>query len=309
MNKFLMYFLILIISGFVACESSLINDDTDFNNDNGQAFNCENFSYSDTIFFINAATDNKIIPVQNLNGQFSAFPEGLQINTLTGEIDINKSETGLKYKVSFTPTSASESVCEFELVIAGVNYLDKIYILDQNDFLASPVFNANPTALSPCPDDDDDDDDTDDDDDDSDDVDDSDDDNSVCKFDEIGPDDKKLADIGIEVNSSTGEIDLKKTVENKAFGEIPQNGSTLDVRMFYSLQDNSLGALNGIDLKIFYFTTLQDVPQSLLDEIEEKKNGILSYSQTFNIENARIAADNPKTKPRPPYLVIVASLQ
>ncbi|MFD2201366.1 hypothetical protein [Shivajiella indica] len=297
MNKYLKYLLMLTLSGFIACESSLVDDDGDPIDGNGQPYNCSNFAYSDTIFYINAATENKIIPVQNLSGQFSAFPEGLQINPETGEIDINKSETGLKYKVSFTPTSSPETVCEFELIVAGVNYLDKVYILDQSDFLATPVFNANPTAISPCPDDDDD-------------IDDDDiDDNSSCKFDEIGPDDKKLADLGIEINSSTGVIDLKKTVENEAFGEVPQNGSTLDVRMYYSLQDNSLGALNGLDLKIFYYEKLQDVPQSLLDEIEDRKSGILSYTQPFIFENGRFLADNPKTKPRPPYLVIVASLQ
>jgi len=303
MNKLIKYFLlILIFSGFIACESSLV-DDPDPDDGTNQPFNCANFTYIDTIFYINSSIENKIRPIQNLSGQFSVFPEGLQINPLSGEIDINKSETGLKYKITFSPASFLESECEFDLIIAGVNYIDKVYILDQNDFLANPVFNANPTALSLC---DDSDDDAEDDDDDNDD---EDDDNSRCKFDEVGPDDKKLSDIGIKVSSSKGIIDLKKTLENKAFGENPQNGSVLDVRMYYSLQDNSLGALNGIDLKIFYYRTLQDVPQSLLDEIEEKKSGILNYTDPFSLKNARITADNPKTKPRPPYLVIVASFQ
>jgi hypothetical protein len=297
MNKLIKYFLIILMfSGFIACESSLV-DDPDPDDGTNQPLNCTNFNYSDTIFYINSSIENKIRPVQNLNGQFSVFPEGLQINPVSGEIDINKSETGLKYKITFSPALSPESECEFDLIIAGVNYIDKVYILDQNDFLANPVFNANPVALSPCDDDDDDDEEEDDDDD------------SSCKFDEVGPDDKKLSDLGIEVNSSTGVIDLKKTLENKAFGEDPQNGSELDVRMYYSLQDNSLGALNGIDLKIFYYRTLQDVPQSLLDEIEEKKSGILNFTDPFSLGNARIAADNPKTKPRPPYLVIVASFQ
>jgi hypothetical protein len=323
MNKFLRYSLFLILSGLVACESSMI-EDKDPDNGNGSTFNCDNFSYSDTIFYINAAAENKIIPVQNnLNGQFTAFPEGLQIDPVTGEIDINKSETGLKYKVTFSPASSTETTCEFELIVAGINYLDKIYILDQNDSLAIPIFNSNQAALSPCDDDDDDDDDDEDSsddtgddsssDDDSSDDDSSDDDSSdddySCKFDELGPDSTKLADLGIEVNTATGVIDLKKTLENKAFGENPQNGSTIDARMYYALQDNSLGALNGIDLRIFYFNTLNDIPQSLLDELEEKKSGILSHAPVPYFENARIMANNPRTKPRPPYLIIVASLQ
>lgn len=292
MTKFLKYIVFILFSGILACESSLTDDDTDPINGTDQPFNCNSFSYADTIFYISEAVDNKIRPLQELNGRFSAFPEGLQLDSLSGEIDINKSETGLKYKVSFSPASSPDSVCEFELIIGGVNYLDKVYVLGQNDFLANPVFNANAAALSPCDDDDDNDDDDDD-----------------CKFDEVGPDNSKLADLGIEIDSSTGVIDLKKTVENKAFGENPVNGSALEVKMYYRLQDNSLGALNGLDLKIFYFNTLQDVPQSLLDELEEKKSGILGTTSSYIPQNARVSADNPKTKPRPPYLIIVASLE
>lgn len=293
MNKFLKYIGFILLTGIIACESSLTDDDTDPINGTDQPFNCNAFSYSDTIFYINDAVDNKIRPLQEFNGRFSAFPEGLELDSLSGEIDINKSETGLRYKVSFYPASAPDSVCEFELIIGGINYLDKVYLLGQNDFLANPVFNANPTALSPCDDDDEDDDE----------------DDYSCEFDEVGPDNSKLADLGIEIDSSTGVIDLKKTVENKAFGENPVNGSALEVKMYYRLQDNSLGALNGLDLKIFYFNTLQDVPQSLLDELEEKKSGILGSTSHYIPQNARVAVDNPKTKPRPPYLIIVASLE
>lgn len=293
-------------------------EDKDPDNGNGKTFtfNCNNFSYSDTIFYINAAAENIIVPVQNnLNGLFSAIPEGLKIDPVTGEIDINKSETGLKYRVTFSPASSAETSCEFELIVSGINYLDKIYILDQNDSLAVPVFNSNQAALSPCDDDDDDSDDGSDDssgDDDSSDDSSSDDDSSdddSCKFDELGPDSTKLADLGIEVNPATGVINLKKTLENNAFGEDPQNGSTIDARMYYALQDNSLGALNAIDLRIFYFNTVNDIPQTLLDELEEKKSGILSQAPVPYFENARTMATNPKTKPRPPYLIIVASLQ
>lgn len=288
MNRFLIYIAIILSIGTMSCESSV----TDANpNGDGQSFSCGVFSYSDSVFFINASAENKIRPLQNLNGKFRAFPEGLMLDSISGEIDINRSETGLKYKISFSPASSPLTVCEFELLIAGINYLDKVYLLNQNDFLAPPIFNANPSGLSPCDDDDDDDDDDD------------------CKFDEVGPGNTKLADLGIAIDSSTGIIDLKKTVENKAFGETPVNGSTIEGKMYYRLQDNSLGALNGIDLKIFYFNTLKDVPQSLLDEIEQKKTGVLGAKFFYNPINARISADNPRTKPRPPYLIIVASLE
>ena len=47
---------------------------------------------------------------------FSSQPEGLAIDPETGVIDINQSETGLKYRVSFAQGNNS---CHVELTIAG----------------------------------------------------------------------------------------------------------------------------------------------------------------------------------------------
>ncbi|MFN3802038.1 hypothetical protein [Belliella pelovolcani] len=282
MNKTLTILLSLSILAFISCKR------VDPNERNLNAI-CEAFSYPDTVFYINDASSNKILPQQNLNGNFSSIPEGLALDSLTGEIDINASETGLKYRVSFTPTNSNQS-CELDIVISGVNYLDKIYILDQQELIAFPVFNGDSSGVSPCPEDDDDDDDD-------------------CKFDEDGPDGTDLSDIGIEVSAASGEIDLEQTISNDAFGINPTNGSTLDVTMYYRLNDNSLRALNSLNLRLFYFETLTDVPQSLIDEVEEKNNQLLGLNSANSYINARISQDNLRVKPRPPYLIIVARLQ
>ena len=287
--KGLFRFLLAIISiAILACETSL-----EPTGEGNGAFDCSNFIYSDTIFYINENLDNKIIPVKNLKGTFSAVPEGLVINESTGEIDINESETGLKYRISFNPTG-SEISCSYELTIGGINYLDKVYILDQNDFLAAPIFNADKNASSPCGK-----------------VDDNNnsDDDYTCKFGEYGPDDEDISDLGIEIDEATGIIDLQKTLDNDAFGDDPENGAELDASLYYRLQDQSLGVLNAIDLKFFYFETLAEVPQSLLDEIDRRNKDLLEKRSTGDFSNARVFAENPKAKPRPPYLLIVARLQ
>lgn len=294
MESMLRILTVVISLASVSCETSLLPGDGDL-----PPFDCSTFTYSDTIFYINESLDNKIRPVKTLNGTFSVVPEGLVINETSGEIDINKSETGLKYRISFTP-SGPEVACTFELAIGGINYLDKVYIIDQNDFLAAPIFNGNRDAISPCPDDDDDDDD---------DNDDGSDDNSVCKFGELGPDDEDISLLGIEVNNATGIIDLQKTLENGAFGSDPVSGSELEAKLYYRLQDQTLGALNAIDLKFFYFATLADVPQSLLDEINQKNEDLLERRNKIEFTNARVNAENPKAKPRPPFLLIVARLE
>lgn len=256
----------------------------------GSTFDCGDFAYSDTLVHINLESDNLIVPTKNLSGTFEAIPQGLVLDGLTGEIDVNNSESGLKYKITFKPTNGAPE-CSTFLTISGVNYLDAVYILEENQRFAVPIFNSDPLASTPCEDDDEDDD-----------IDDDD-----CEFDVESPSGTKLEDFGVSIDDDTGDIDLQESIEDGALGENPTNGDFKDFKMYYRLADNSGSALNSIDIRIYYFETTADIPQSLLDEMTEKNNQILNlpYSNPFS-NNARIMADNPKTKPRPPYLLVVA---
>lgn len=251
---------------------------------------CNDFSYLDTLFFISETASNLIEPAGVSGpGVFSAHPEGLAIDPETGVIDINASDTGLKYEVSFTQ---GETQCQFYLTIAGINYLDGIFVVDRGEEFIQPVLNGNQSALLPCNEDDDDDD-----------LDDDDDDE--CEFDEESPGGDRLADQGLIVENATGAIDLKQTLQNNFFGSQPENGVQKDVTLFYRLDDGSMRALNSIGLKFFYYETMQDVPQSLMDEIQAKQDQILSTTSSSG--SLRLNFDRPQTRrPRPPYLVVVS---
>jgi hypothetical protein len=141
----------------------------------------------------------------------------------------------------------------------------------------------------PCPDDDDDDDD---------------DDDSSCKFDE----EDILKDLGFEI-SSKGEFDLKKTVENGTFGSTPVNGTIVNVDLVYRLADLSALASNKISLRFFYYNKFSDIPKAVLDDIEEKRKLINEVADP-NYSNFRVFNTvRPAGKPRPPYVVIVASFE
>lgn len=249
---------------------------------------CSTFAYPDTIFVIKPGQANLVSPLNELNGNYKSSPNGLAINATTGVIDVNASETGLRYKVSFTPTG-TEQVCDFFVTISGVNYLDGVYILSRNEITVAPVYNGVPGLPLPCPDDDDDDDD---------------DDDSSCKFDE----DDILKDLGFEI-SSKGVFDLKKTVENGTFGSTPINGTIIDVELLYKLADLSGLAANKIPLRFFYYNKLSDVPKAVLDDIEEKRK-LINEGPPTNSSNFRMLNTvRPAGKPRPPYVVIVASFE
>ncbi|WP_194777983.1 hypothetical protein [Pararhodonellum marinum] len=268
----------------------------------GDTFDCNNFSYADTLYFINIESEQIIAPTNELSGTFEGFPEGLELDSITGAIDINKSETGLRYRIEFKPSNDAPA-CSYFLTIAGINYLDEIFVLDQGERFARAIYNGNQDGIVPCEDEDDDDDDDDDDEDD-----DEDDDDDSCKFDIDGPDGNKLADFGVSVDHDTGDIDMLETLEDETFGETPINGDARDFTLYYRVSDESLSALNKIDIRLFYFETMADVPQELIDEMQEKRD--LIESSTELDPNFRIMQDDvTKRKPRPPYLVIVARLQ
>lgn len=273
---------ILFVGTFLV---SCFEDDDDLE---GLEIDCAELAYADTIFYLRPGQNYIENPLNTFQGTYSVVPDGLAIDPATGAIDVNASETGLKYKISFTP-EGTEQVCETYITIGGVNYLDGVYILNQNQISVAPVYNGVPGLPLPCPDDDDDDDD---------------DDDSSCKFDG----DDVLKDLGFEI-SSKGEFDLKKTVENGTFGAVPVNGTILDVDLFYQLPDLSALALNKIPLRFFYYNKLSDVPREVLADIEEKRklineSGVDKYSNFRILETVR-----PAGKPRPPYVVIVASLE
>ena len=81
-----------------------------------------------------------------------------------------------------------------------------------------------------------------------------------------GPGGERLADQGLIIGNSTGVIKLQETLQNNFFGTQPENGVEKDVKLYYRLNDGSMQALNAIDLKFFYYETMEDVPQILIDE-------------------------------------------
>src|ERR1700759_804191 len=64
--------------------------------------------YSDSILYVNNLDDYSVSPVNTKAGTYSSLPDGLKIEETTGAINVNKSETGLKYMVTFTPADGSQ---------------------------------------------------------------------------------------------------------------------------------------------------------------------------------------------------------
>src|SRR5262249_21225867 len=100
--------------------------------------------YGDTLVFPQPTTgEDTIAPVNSPGpGQYFAWPAGIVLNQQTGVVDLTHSQAGMRYAIGFLP-AATKDTCISTLIIAGAAYYDSLYVMDDNDSLASPYFNAN----------------------------------------------------------------------------------------------------------------------------------------------------------------------
>jgi hypothetical protein len=243
-------------------------------------------------------SDYKIKPKNDPGpGLYYAWPEGLIIDPATGEINVTKSETGARYVIGFVPTGGNDT-CLTDITIGGVTYVDSVYVMAVNDTLALPHFDANPIPTSLC---------------------DASDDtdypgnngngngggNTKCEFDDGSDDDngngtadepppgQRANDQKVRVRTISGIINLKKTLDEGAFGANPKNGDKKQVTVYYRLNDCSQKALQKIKVDLIYYEKKSDIPVQLLNETRVKRN---------NFMEARII--DPNGKPRPPQIFV-----
>lgn len=241
--------------------------------------------------------DHKIKPKNDPGpGKYYAWPQGLVIDQNSGEINVTKSETGARYIIGFVKTGNTDT-CFTELVVAGVTYVDSVYVLESNDTLALPHFNANPSPTSVC--------------DASDDTDypgngsNNGGGNDKCEFDDGSDDDngngaadeppsgQRANDQKVRVRTVSGIINLKKTLADGAFGSNPKNGDSKEVTIYYRLNDCSVKALQKIKVNLTYYEKKSDIPVTLMNDVRTHRTAFME---------ARIIA--PDGKPRPPQIFV-----
>jgi hypothetical protein len=282
--------LVLLVIGF-ACRK--------FNANEGDKFHlqtiCTPPDYGDSIIYPKwkGPIQDYIVKPKDTSatGKYFAWPQGMVINSTTGEINVSKSETGIRYSIGFVRTGTQDT-CYSTLILGGVTYVDSIYVLEKNDTLAIPYYYANPTAPAVC--------------------DPSDDNdypqqgqhgNNRCEFDDDmdadgnGPGDEPLNNntannAGVRVRTTSGVINLKRTLLEGAFGSTtPVNGSSVKVTINYRLNDPSGRVLQRIPLELYYYNKVSDIPLTLRNEIAVKRTNFFNYV----IVNG---------KPRPPMIIL-----
>lgn len=262
----LIFGMFLGLAGVSGCKKTGIGDDG-----TGGGVG-QRLDYGDSILFLhNHAGDHIQFPTQNIPGRYFSFPEGLQLNSITGEINVTQSESGLRYKVYLIPEGRNDTLSTTVLV-SGINYFDKIYNLSMHDTIAPAIYNGSISRTIP----------------------------GGSQFD-VG---NGCNALGCNVQTLNGSINLKQTIRNGVFGGsyIPQNGTSKEFDLIYKINDASDKSTNKIRIKLYYYNTAADMDQSLVDLLNDRIGtvfGTIPAGTSAGSAAARIA------RPRPPCIIIV----
>ena len=228
-------------------------------------------SYGDSILYLKTSGSNIIYPIEQRSGTYTGFPEGIEIDNNTGAINLDNSETGLRYRVTHTATDGT--ITTTMVVLSGVTFTDHFYKMATGDSIAPPVYNASPFRILPL---------------------------SGSNFDE-----GNIANGGgCSVRTDNGKINLAESVRNGVFGHNQVNDDNKEIEIKYRINDGSGKSLNKLKVKLYWYNSMSDVPQYLWDILNDRTTqGV--FLRGAVTETAQTG--NQLAKPRPPCVIIIAN--
>jgi hypothetical protein len=311
----------LVISAVLlfGCSKSLTHSDPDLSSHRQSAsyFTTDPSQspfYGDSILYVQGTGRSAYLvsPVNTLGtGKFVAWPKGLTIDANTGEIDMLQSEPGSRYNVGFVNAGTGDTAYQ-QVILAGITYPDGIYFVHSADSVLAPYYNASSTGSWLA---------------------------GGAKqatelhgggeqgsgginavFNEDGTGNQQLI-----VDGGNGTLNLKASLDQGLFGSNPQNGDNKEIPIYYRLNDKSQMALQKTNIVVYYFNTLADVPQSLVDACLFSQKAFQQTRQQTKTTTGESPAPAPvsgtatsggaktaakpatpaPTPPRPPMVVLV----
>ena len=226
-------------------------------------------SYGDSILYLRpSAGDYIVYPSTQSAGTYTGFPEGIEINDQTGAINVSKSETGLRYRITHTAPDGTKT--ETMVVLSGITFKDHFYRLSAGDSVALPVYNADANRSLPL---------------------------SGSNF-----DDGNVANSsGCSVRTDNGKINLAESLRLGVLGNNPRNDDQKEVEIKYRINDGSGKSLNKLKVKLYLYNTMADVPQYLLDILNDRT------TQGVFLRGSTVSGTGQIAKPRPPCVIIIAN--
>jgi hypothetical protein len=265
--------------------------------------------YGDSIFSASVTgNEKKVFPVSKPSepGYFAASLPGLDLDSATGRINISKSESGLRYQVyylSFTNVPIDSAA----ITVSGIDYQDRVYDVASGapeEQVAVPIYDMNPNLPMPCSNGSN---------------------GQGCKFDVTDLNNDSVADITgannskLVIDTITGIINLKKSLDNGVFGQPPlgnpmaMNGRKKDVTIYYSMGDGATRTLNKITVRLVYYQSRAMIPESMTLEINSRNQRYQTNALSANSGSADYSLTSllyyttTTLKPKRPPLIVIVS--
>lgn len=230
-------------------------------------------SYGDSILYLKPGGNNIIYPTTHRDGIYTGFPEGIEIDDYTGAINLENSETGLRYRI--THISPKGDTTTTMVVLSGITFKDHFYHLSAGDSIALPIYNANDVRALPL---------------------------TGSSFDE-----GNVANGGgCSVRTDNGKINLTETIRNGVFGFPPRNDAQETFEIKYRINDNSGKSLNKLKVLLYWYNTMADVPQYVWDILNERTAQGVFLRNNILAPGEGVLTGRP-AKPRPPCVIIIAN--
>ena len=241
----------------------------------------QKLSYGDSVFYLKNS-DYIITPLNGRTGIYTAFPNNLAIDKSTGKITVTvkgtdgESQTGMWYRITYKADTGKETDTTY-ILLSGLTYIDKFYRLSQNDSILSPIYNGDMANALPS-----------------------------GNYD-IAHDDK------FAINPTNGKINLRECMRRGFFGGGSVNTEWKISTIKYALDDKSSRAPNKIDIVIYYYHTMNDVPSNVSALMQAHQQMTVGLRSLPSIPSTPGAIDNnlpsnlSLSKPRPPCVIIVGN--
>jgi hypothetical protein len=236
-------------------------------------------TYGDSLFYLKSK-DYTVSPLMKGVGTYTVFPDNLQFDKTTGAITVTQkgtdgeSQTGMWYKIKFKSTDGSQTDSTLVL-ISGLTYVDKFYSLSQNDSIIYPIYNGDPLKGVP-----------------------------QGNYD-------LTADAKFAINAVNGQINIKECLRRGFFSSGVMGTGWKVATVKYAIKDNSEQAPNKIDLVLYYYRSINEVPSNVSALMQAHQQMTLGLRSLPGIPSTNGAIENnlpselSLSKPRPPCVIIV----
>lgn len=196
-------------------------------------------------FYIPNATENIFVKPKapfddttKFDGTFSVYPHGLDIDPATGIFNVDISEAGLTYTITYTSKDGN-TTCQTKVTIAGIDYPDTLIDVSQERAVVAPIITSTPDQQPPV---------------------------------EINFNPEQEAVQQGLVIQRDGVIDVRNTLQNldSIAGGILPSGYKREFEISYEYLQGNAFVSNTIDIIIYWYASEDEVPEDLLEILGRK---------------------------------------